>query len=393
MIFARLQFRTLFPCSLALAVCGLGVGCTSPVDEPGSTVPGQCSSEAPLVAPAKTDLLFVIDNSGSMREEQEGVALELPLFIEELKKGAGAGHDFQVGVVTTAVYQNANFGFGTELKLYPTQSGRLQPLGMTEERILRSDDPELSAKFAQLVKQGTQGSGQETPFEAVRLAVTGDLNPGFLREGARLLVVIVTDEDDCSEIARPPSVWVGTDPSRNYCDEQDAQLTPVQDYADLFKGLLDSTGAQRQVLWAAIAPVSQLNKEAKSEVVDGRLRNVDCPTSVQPGYRHREMASLFDGSFGNLDSICRPSYRESLVAIARIANAAQSLEVNNVPDPRLLKVELTRADGTVQACTLANGGITYEAPTEDRPGHVFFTGACPRRSDDAKVELKLLCVG
>ncbi|MBX5482796.1 MAG: VWA domain-containing protein [Myxococcaceae bacterium] len=375
------------------AVALLLSACTSPVDAPGSTVPGRCTAEAPLVAPQKTDILFVIDDSGSMKEEQEGIASELPAFIDELKKGGGVGHDFQVGVITTSVYQNANFGAGLDYDEYPAASGRLQAVPGTGETILRSGDPDLVEKFAKLVQQGTGGSGQETPFEAVRLAVTGDLNPGFLRDGARLLVVVVSDEDDCSEMHRPPTVWVGPNPARNYCDEQNAALTRVEDYAEIFRSLTDSTGAHRQVLWAAIAPVSVTNKEAKAEVVNGRLRNVDCPTSFAPGKRQREMAALFDESLQNLDSICSASYRDSLLAIAQIANVTQSLEVRNVPDPRLLKVELTRADGSVQACTLANGGITWQPPTDDRPGRVFFTGECPRKFDDESVVLRMICAG
>ncbi|MGA9522112.1 MAG: VWA domain-containing protein [Myxococcaceae bacterium] len=369
------------------------------MDAPGSKVPGSCQAEAPLVGPQKTDILFVIDNSGSMAEEQDGLARELPAFIEELEKGGGTAHDFQVGVITTAVYQNARVGSAKDYREFKTQSGRLQAVG--DERILGSTDPDLVQKFAQLVKQGTDGSGQETPFEAIRLAVT-DLagvplaeggNAGFLRDGARLLVVVVSDEDDCSELTRPPVVEVGTQSGRDYCTEQSASLGPVQAYVDIFKGLKDGTGAHREVLWAAIAPVSVNTKQAQSVVVDGVVRNIDCPTSYQPGYRQREMAEQFDAALANLDSICRDSYRDTLLAIAQIANSRQSLEVDNVPDPRLLKVEVTRADGEVQVCTLANGGITFDEGSETHPSRVQFTESCPRRASDLGVSLKMLCAG
>ena len=337
-----------------LAGAGLAAtsACVSPIDEPGSRVPDRCAQEAPLVAPQKTDILFVIDNSGSMAEEQDGIASELPAFIDELKKGGGTGHDFQVGVITTSVYQHARIGGSSEITEYPAQAGRLQAVpepaadgGVAPgtERILRSDDSALVEKFARLVKQGTSGSGQETPFEAVRLAVASDLattpleeggNAGFLRDGARLLVVVVSDEDDCSEMDRPPSVYVGTNPARDYCGEQSASLTPVQTYAEIFQGLKDTTGARRQVLWAAIAPVSRMTKQAQAVLEDGVMRNMDCPTSFQPGHRQREMAALFDGSLANLDSICNTSYRNTLIGIAQLANAAQSIEVRNVPDAR-----------------------------------------------------------
>src|SRR5689334_16668842 len=110
--------------ALALASCG---GCGSPVDQPNSTVPGQCQTTAPGVEPQRTDILFVIDNSGSMAEEQEGIARELPAFVSELKKGAGVEQDFQIGVITTSVYQNAQVGMLREFKDFSVQQGAMPP--------------------------------------------------------------------------------------------------------------------------------------------------------------------------------------------------------------------------------------------------------------------------
>jgi hypothetical protein len=81
-------------------------------------------------------------------------------------------------------------------------------------RIMRSVE-----NFQRLVQVGTSGSGQETPFEAIRLALSPPLittemaqggNLEFLRDGARLLIVVVTDEGDCSESRRPPTVTIPT---------------------------------------------------------------------------------------------------------------------------------------------------------------------------------------
>ena len=71
-------------------------GCNSPVSDPNSTVPGKCSSTAPLLGAQKTDILFVVDNSESMSDKQAEVARELPAFVNELQKGAGVQQDFQM---------------------------------------------------------------------------------------------------------------------------------------------------------------------------------------------------------------------------------------------------------------------------------------------------------
>lgn len=393
----------------ALALATLG-GCSSVVDREGTGIPGTCVGEAPALEPLKTDILFVVDNSNSMQEEQEGVALELPEFVRALQAGGGLTQDFRVGLITTSVYQNANINGELVYAEFSNEghSGRLRPVPEQDGQIradsprwLEGTDPQLVPRFQRLVQQGVTGSGQETPFEAALLAVTPPLtqvlpteggNAGFLRNGARLLVVVVSDEDDCSERARPPRVAVGTSASRDWCNEQSDKLTPVEAYAEAFLGLTDETGAPREILWASIAPVALSDKRAAAVVDNGQVRNEDCATSRGPGLRQRAMASIFDPGLRNLDSICRTSYRQSLIDIAAIANENQTVEVSNLPDPGLLQVRITRADGSVQLCTAGNGGFTYSAPVlEGEKGRIHFSAECPRRQDDRRVDLALLC--
>ncbi len=400
------------PSSALLALSLWGAACTSPVEAPGSTLPGRCQAEAPIISTQKTDILFVIDNSGSMAEEQEAIATELPAFLDQLRQGGGVEQDFRVGVITTSVYLHASYGgqpayFDEES--YKAQGGRLQPvpdaLGRpTTERYLDMGDPDLLARFGRLVKQGTGGSGQETPFEAVHLAVTAPLattpiaqggNGGFLRDGARLLVVVVSDEEDCSSTKRPSPVILTEDSSKDLCSEQADRLTSVADYVRIFRSLEDGTGRPREVLWATIGPVALTDKRA--EAVPGTspqgpvVRNVDCPTSFGPGYRQREMASRFDTGLMNLDSICRASFRDTLVSIATLATTSQSIAVQSLPDPLLAQVSVTRADDSVQVCTVAGGGLSYEPSTEGQSARLYFQSSCPRRSTDKKVEIKLIC--
>ncbi len=226
-------------------------------------------------------------------------------------------------------------------------------------------------------------------------------NRGFLRDGARLVVVVVTDEDDCSEmvtftadggLVAPPQVYVSTSTTEDFCTQQSSKLATIDQYYDLYNALTDGAGSKRDVVWAAIAPVGRANKVAMQAPDAGVVRNVDCPTSQGVGYRHREMAVKFNGQLANLDSICNPSYRGTLVNIAALANITSSLAVKGMPDPRLVTVEITRADQTVDYCTVDNGGIRYE-PSDTADGRIYFNGSCPRLPGDLKVELKLLCAG
>jgi hypothetical protein len=364
-----------------------------------------------VVGPTRTDILFVIDNSNSMADEQDAIATELPAFVEQLRQGGGVAQEFRVGVITTSVYRRTLIGNVDSYREYPNQSGLLQPVPNASgepsaERFIEGTDPEVVEKFRRLVRQGTEGSGQESPFEAVRLAVatpsaTRPLdqggNGGFLRDGARLLVVVVTDEEDCSSTQRPPPVALTEDTSRDLCSEQSASLTSVEEYFGIFQNLKDSRGASREVLWATIGPVALSDKRAgliqETTPSGTEVRTVECPTSFGPGFRHRAMAERFDSRLENLDSICKPSYRDTLIAIAELATLAQSIEVMNLPDPQLARVELTRADNTVELCSVAGGDLRYAPSVGGAPARLFFMGDCLRKADDKSVEVKLLCAG
>lgn len=397
-----------------LASCEGCFGCkTSPLDQTGSTLPRSCKAEAPLIEPQKLDILFVIDNSNSMREEQEAVARELTAFVDEIKKAGGVRQDFNVGVITTSVYQHSSQNGVVFFREYPTQSGRLQPvpdrgadggviLGTGTQRLLTGEDPDLVDKFSRLVQQGVAGSGQETPFEAVRLALLSDLikkplaeggNGGFLRDGARLLVVVLTDEDDCSETTRPSRVKVSDNPAVADCTDQANSLGTVSEYHRLFsQELKNSDGLPKEVIWTAIAPVGRGNKAAMALVDNGQVRNTDCPTSNQGGFRHRQMAEAFDSTLINLDSICRDSFRQTLITIAELASVSQTIEVKNAPDPKMLQFSITRKAGELVQCTQLNGGIESVTQVEATGNtRIRFGSQCKRRADDLGIGIKLLC--
>lgn len=395
----------------ALSGCQGCFGCPSPVNRPGSTLPSSCTSSQPLIEPQRVDILFVVDNSGSMHDKQVQVAKELTAFVDELHKSGGVPQDFNVGMITTSVYQliaNGQYRLYTE---FPNQAGRLQPVpdglpdggvvrGTGTERVLNGNDPQLIEKFSRLVQAGTSGSGQETPFEAVRLAVT-DLaqvpladggNAEFFRDGARLLIIVLTDEDDCSETGRPPKTYVTSDLSADDCLDQINLQGTVSEYHRIFaETLTDHAGRPREVLWGAIAPVGLTSNQVQL-VHDGQnvARNVDCPNSFAEGLRHRQMAEMFDPTLSNLDSICRDTYRDAMLRIAQSVAVSQTLEVKDLPDEHMLQLEITRADGSTQLCTLLQG-LSFEPGVNGGNPRITFKDACLRRADDKSIAFRLLC--
>lgn len=146
------------------------------------------------------DLLFVIDNSGSMSQEQQNLIANFPMFIQVLD---ASGLDYRVAVTTTARDYTYTM-FGTFQESTEGESGEMIKPGscnMTKRWIDKSD-PNPAQTFACAANVGTGGSSDEMPLGAVRDAfedrMSDGTNMGFHRPDALLGVVILTDENDCS---------------------------------------------------------------------------------------------------------------------------------------------------------------------------------------------------
>jgi hypothetical protein len=150
---------------------------------------------------SKMDLLFVIDNSGSMGEEQTNLIANFPAFISVLDQ---SGLDYRVAVTTTArdYTYNEVTPFGSFPDSTSGESGEMLKKGAMTKRWIDKNDPDVSGTFATLANVGTSGSSYEMPLGAVRDAfeerMSDGTNMGFRRSDALLGIVIITDENDCS---------------------------------------------------------------------------------------------------------------------------------------------------------------------------------------------------
>ena len=146
-------------------------------------------SQEPL---SEVDILWVIDDSGSMAEEQLLVADGFEAFISTL---AETNIDFHVGVVSTDMdLSNPNRGV-----LIGTPG------------VLTADTPNYVNKFASRVQVGVEGSDKEKGLSASIAALSEPLisgaNEGFLRPDAHLSVIYVSDEERKTSIADEIFAW------------------------------------------------------------------------------------------------------------------------------------------------------------------------------------------
>lgn len=174
----------------------------------------------------KVDILWVVDNSFSMRSSQANLAGEFPKFIESLLK-LRPPVDFHIGVTSTdtdnerLVYDSTRDAplppddRGTRGELHPFNlgtGGAGRYLACASNGTCNVTATRVAEAFAQMSKVGTAGSSAERGLLASYLALTrGDNTRAedaastdlakqapFIRADAALFLVFVSDEDDSS---------------------------------------------------------------------------------------------------------------------------------------------------------------------------------------------------
>lgn len=131
----------------------------------------------------KVDVLWVVDNSCSMYEEQQAISSNNPRFLQYFQ---GSGLDYHIGVVSTDM--NA-----------PSDQGKLEERAGV--RWLQEDTPNKSQIFSSMIELGTGGHYDEMGIDATYAALEvhkDGYNAGFLRDDASLHVIVVSDEGDYS---------------------------------------------------------------------------------------------------------------------------------------------------------------------------------------------------
>ncbi|MBA3394190.1 MAG: hypothetical protein H0T89_16195 [Deltaproteobacteria bacterium] len=168
---------------------------------------------------AAVDILFVIDDSMSMADEQAQLGIWSSNLFEVLS-GSGDLPDLHIAVTSSSVdipsLEQCRSGMGGSFQVGGAvlQNGRFirDVAGLTGRE--RNYSGTLTETFAKMARVGDSGCGMEQPFKAARLALSNE-SEGFLRDDALLLVVFVTDEDDCS--ARDSTLF--SDPYADACSE------------------------------------------------------------------------------------------------------------------------------------------------------------------------------
>ena len=201
----------------------------------------------------KVDFLFVIDNSGSMSDEQDNLINSFSGFIDTIRETVQA-QDYQIMVVDTdasgggsssimctngecsctpvpACCEQICNGFGDTCNGLPCNmlpggecdgtlgAGKIfrndgeQCLPDPGPRYMTQNEADLAGTFACVGEVGTFGDGNEQPMAAMleavgpELGAMGACNEGFVRDDAILVVTFITDEEDIMKSPGDPPDW------------------------------------------------------------------------------------------------------------------------------------------------------------------------------------------
>ena len=130
----------------------------------------------------KLDIIWVIDNSGSMAEEQASLGSNFSSFINDF---IDENVDFKMGVTTTDTRTNGG-GYAYSTSLADLTSARAQ-----------ADEADFKADFARHVNVGIRGDGNEKGLQASESFINR-YKDSWMRSDAYLVVVYLSDEEDQS---------------------------------------------------------------------------------------------------------------------------------------------------------------------------------------------------
>jgi hypothetical protein len=165
------------------------------------------------------DILFVIDDSGSMGDNQESLIASFYGFVQGIQQNLSEAESYHIGVVTSEDYYENAQGCG-EIGSLITQTGGPEssnavctPFTSGQRYLDETQGMTLPGKFACAAKVGAGGADDERMMRAMLNAVDpaaqlpGACNEGFSREDSLLVIVLITDEDDVEDNCDPDMYW------------------------------------------------------------------------------------------------------------------------------------------------------------------------------------------
>ncbi len=294
----------------AMSLVGALVGCTD--NAPSFSLLAEANSfeQTPMETNGKIDVLWVIDNSGSMQSSQQNVADNFASFIENFN---AKGYDYRMAVITTEAYRALYSTLGDFAK-FRDGSDLTSHTGIF---VITPKTPDVIATFLTNMMQGIKGSGDERAFQSMKAGLMSPSNTefGFPRPDAFLSVIVVSDEDDFS-----------TDSSKSIAGQYTSpNLHTVDSYVSYLDALTKSTPDDRNYNVNSITIMDQTCLD---------LLNLESP-GRRIGIRYEELSGKTNGVVG---SLCG-DFAETLSNISnKIIELSTQFPLSRVPNPSTIRI-------------------------------------------------------
>ena len=318
---------------LAAGLLAMIVGCDKSADSFSLLGTQATFQQVGAFAPKKIDILWVIDNSGSMATSQSNLASNFASFIHRFNQ---SNYDFHMGVVTTDAWEKRFNSASTKARL---RDGLTTHTGVF---VMDKNTPNLSNVFVTDILQGTNGNGDERALDSFKYSLLESFNvgKGFRRDDAFLAVIMVGDEDDYStnNTSSPP-----TGPL-NYSNPN---LMPVSGYVTFLDTFTNrAAGAAANY---SVSAITVMDAACKAQLeTDANIRTI--------GVRYMDIATRTGGVKGSLCS----DFGNTLQLISdSIIELSSTFQLDRAPNPSTIVIEV---DGVLVQQNATNGW-TYDATT------------------------------
>lgn len=289
---------------------------------------------------SKLDILWVIDNSGSMQSSQTNLAENFQAFIQDM---ATKNFDYQMAVTTSEAYLSYFTGNMNRSRFRDGVGSNHSGVFVITPTTLN-----LQQVFMTNITQGISGSGDERAFHSFKEALNNPLNAGFVRQDSFLSVIIVSDEDDFSSSS-----------STFREDYNHPSMHPVSDYVTFLDQFTNSTPTRRRYNVSAMA------------IFDVACRNfLNMSSSGRKiGVRYEQ---LVDATGGIKGSLCGDFASELELISDNILQLATQFYLSRTPIESTIVVKI---DGAVVPPADQNpgpltGGWRYDAASNS----IIFSG-------------------
>ncbi|MCX6126311.1 MAG: hypothetical protein NTV34_16380 [Proteobacteria bacterium] len=299
---------------------------------------------------SKVDILWVVDSSGSMSEEQAYLGQNFNSFMGQL---VASGTDFQTGVTTTDICSLTSPAQIPSAERYcPTLDGspsthlRGSLTGQAGRKVLKPGMADIASRFIQYTNVGTQGSGFEHGLKAAEMAVQKSLagsNENLVRPDAFLAVIVVSDEED-------DGIGLGMPDTYSNYNYVAAGATSVH-YTD--DHLISNLNIAKGV-----------GKFSVSAITGTRNSNgsmCSAPHSI-PREEGTQYISAARKTGGIVQSICDTNWSSSLSSIGQdIAGQSAQIILSHVAYQGTIKVFVANAENTQWTYNPGNNAIKFNS--------------------------------